>query len=292
VLNYNHVYYFHVAASEGSVARAADRLGVTQPTVSEQIRQLERSVGVVLFERTSSGLRLTEAGRQAYEHTTSMFRAGERLVEVLGHHTAVPVGLRVGITGAVSRTVASDFLMPVLTLDDCLPTVRGGDYADLLRDLCASELDLLICETEPLAHARRGLELVTLTRPRLVAVANPAVAPAPNWSNVALVTYRPGSPYRWHVDAFLDDRGLEPRVAAEADDALLVLEAAARGGFVGVVPRGVARDAIAAGRVTVLADVDAAEVAVHALYRNGQSTSLARRAVDLLAEHARGISDA
>jgi DNA-binding transcriptional LysR family regulator len=35
VLNFNHLYYFHVTASEGSVKAAADRLGVTQPTVSE-----------------------------------------------------------------------------------------------------------------------------------------------------------------------------------------------------------------------------------------------------------------
>ena len=41
VLNFNHLYYFHVTASEGSVKAAADRLGVTQPTVSEQLRMLE-----------------------------------------------------------------------------------------------------------------------------------------------------------------------------------------------------------------------------------------------------------
>jgi LysR family transcriptional regulator, transcriptional activator of nhaA len=50
VLNYNHLYYFHVTASEGSVARAAARLGIGVPTVSEQIRQLERELGIPLFE--------------------------------------------------------------------------------------------------------------------------------------------------------------------------------------------------------------------------------------------------
>ena len=81
MLNYNHLHYFHVAAVEGTVAGAAGRLGVTQPTVSEQVRALERTLGVALFERTATGLRLTDAGRLAYEHTSVMFRAGERLVE-------------------------------------------------------------------------------------------------------------------------------------------------------------------------------------------------------------------
>mgnify|MGYP001043149089 CR=1 FL=1 len=50
MLNYNHLYYFHVAAIEGSVAGAAERLGVTAATVSEQVRALERALGKKLFE--------------------------------------------------------------------------------------------------------------------------------------------------------------------------------------------------------------------------------------------------
>jgi len=65
-LNYNHLYYFHVAALEGSVAAAAQRLGVTAATVSEQLRTLERALAHDLFERTQSGLKLTDAGRLAF----------------------------------------------------------------------------------------------------------------------------------------------------------------------------------------------------------------------------------
>src|SRR5580704_9066669 len=104
MLNYNHLHYFHVAACEGSVAAAAEKLGVTQPTVSEQLRALERSLDVVLFERMPTGLRLTEPGRLAFEHTSVMFRAGERMVESLGHEApelARPLPL--GVSTAVAR---------------------------------------------------------------------------------------------------------------------------------------------------------------------------------------------
>src|ERR1043165_3788459 len=98
MLNYNHLHYFHVAATEGSVAAAAERLGVSQPTVSEQVRALQRSLKVSLFERSATGLKLTGAGRLAFEQTSVMFRAGERLVESLGHdNQAVPRSLRIGI---------------------------------------------------------------------------------------------------------------------------------------------------------------------------------------------------
>src|SRR3569833_4440791 len=102
MLNYNHLYFFHTAAAEGSIANAAHRLGVSQGTVSEQFRTLERTLRVSLFERQPGGLKLTEAGRLAFEHTSVMFRAGERLAEALGHdHGQMPRTMRIGLTGAV-----------------------------------------------------------------------------------------------------------------------------------------------------------------------------------------------
>ena len=211
MLNYNHLYYFHLAASEGSMTAAAEQLGVTVSTVSEQIRLLERTLGVPLFERTSGGMRLTAAGLQAHEHTSIMFRAGERLAEALGRPTGKkPLVLQVGITATVSRTLATDFLMPVLALEDCFPSIQTSTFPDLLRDLRGHELDLVLCDTEPLEPARRGLQMTTLHRPRLVAVSNPEFEPSATWDNVKLLHYREGSAYRWEVDHFLGERGFRP----------------------------------------------------------------------------------
>jgi LysR family transcriptional activator of nhaA len=290
MLNYNHVYYFHVAASEGSVARAAERLGVTQPTVSEQIRQLERTLGVTLFERTTSGIRPTDAGRQAYEHTTAMFRAGERLMEALGRGpAALPRTLRVGVSAAVSRTIATDFLLPLFTMDECLPSIRSGEYTDLLRDLRGHELDLVLCEAEPSGPAARGLETCAIVRPRLVAVAAPSREVSPDWADLPLIQYRASSAYRWEVEAYVDDHNLNPRIVAEADDALMMIEAAVRGGGIAFVPRSVARDAIASGRVKVLATLEPGSAAVHALYHGADTPELATQAVKRLLDYAQTI---
>lgn len=290
MLNFNHVYYFHVAASEGSVARAADTLGVTQPTVSEQIRQLERALGKPLFDRTTTGLRLTEAGRQAYEHTTAMFRAGARLVQALGKVPEVlPCTLRVGISAAVSRTVATEFLMPVLLLQECVPAIQTGDFADLIRSLRARDIDLVLGEAEPGGPAARGLEIKPLHRPRLVAVAGPAIEPPEDWCDVPVIHYRPHSAYRWEVDDFLLERGYKPRIVAEADDALLMLEAATRNAGVAFVPRSVARDAITAGRVRIVAALEPGSASVFALYSESENTELARRVVERLLENAQRL---
>jgi LysR family transcriptional activator of nhaA len=286
MLNYNHLNYFHAVAAEGTVAAAAARLGVTQPTVSEQIKALERSLGVTLFERTSSGLRLTEVGRLAFEQTSVMFRAGERLVEALGQTPGdLPRRLRVGIGSAVARTTTSDFIMPLLAIERCVPSIRSADSVELLRELKANDLDLVLSETEPTEAEQHGLSVTLLDRISLVAVAPPTVEPAADWQNVGLVHYRASSAYRWDVETFLDTHHLRPRIVAEADDALFLLEAAARGGYLAFVSRSIARDAVKAGRLKILGEIENSQLGVHAIFQEGATAELARRAVDVLIAH-------
>ncbi len=292
MLNYNHLHYFHVAATEGSVAGAAEKLGVTQPTVSEQLRALERSLGVTLFDRSPTGLKLTEAGRLAFEHTSVMFRAGERLVESLGQDSRdLPRSLRVGLSSAVARATSSDFLMPLLALPDCVPVIRTSDSVDLLRALRSSELDLALCENEPPEAARRGLEAQIIARTSLVAIAPPSIDPGVDWQGVGFIHYRASSSYRWEVESFLTANKLNPRVAGEADDSLFLLEAAIRGGYVVVVPRSVAREPVANGKVKVLAQFEPSQSGVHALYQDGSNAELARRAVDILIQHVKSQAE-
>ncbi len=288
MLNFNHLYYFHVTATEGSVKGAADRLGVTQPTVSEQLRMLERALGMPLFERAPTGLRLTARGREAFEHTTAMFLAGERLADALGHgEAAAPISLRVGVSTAVSRTTAADFLMPIFSVEQCQPSIRTGEFSDLLRDLRGHEIDLLIGETEPIDAARPGIELSLVQRPALVAIAHPEIEPRPDWQNLALLEHRAASAYHWEVDNFLRDKGLRPRTMGELDDAFLMVEAVARGGFIAFVPKSVARNSIKLGSVKVIAQFAPTSAGVYALYHQTDSAKLARTAVEKLIDNAR-----
>ncbi|MEO8707178.1 MAG: LysR family transcriptional regulator [Kofleriaceae bacterium] len=288
MLNYNHLYYFHVTASEGTIARAAEKLGVGQPTVSEQIRQLERTLETALFERVGGKLRLTEAGRGAFEHTSVMFRAGERLLDTLSTvKSPPPLSLRVGISSAVSRSVATDFLLPLFALEECVPTLRGGECHEMLRDLRSHDLDLLLCESDPEASSRPGLEVIPIHRPRLVAVTSATQPPDDRWTDVALVHYRPSSVFRFHVDTYLEEKNIRPRIAAETDDAFVMMAAVMRGGFVAFVPWSVAREAVKANRVRVLAKLDPNNIAIHALYHATEKATVAQRAVEMLAAYAR-----
>jgi DNA-binding transcriptional LysR family regulator len=89
------------------------------------------------------------------------------------------------------------------------------------------------------------------------------------------------------VEAFLEEKGFRPRIAAESDDTLFLVEAAARGGYVAFVPTSVARDAITAKRLRALATVIPAHGGIHAIFEDGTSAELVRRAVETLLAYVR-----
>ena len=75
---------FHAVAIERNFHRAADRLRLTQPAISIQIRNLERDSAVTLFRRSGHTISLTEAGYKLFKRTSRMFEAEVRALDLLG----------------------------------------------------------------------------------------------------------------------------------------------------------------------------------------------------------------
>ena len=91
-----HLRYFVAVAEELSFTRAASRLHTAQPSLSQQIRQLEHEVGVPLFERTRHHVRLTPAGRLFLLEAQEILSRVERAVRRAARAAAGEVELSVG----------------------------------------------------------------------------------------------------------------------------------------------------------------------------------------------------
>src|SRR5215475_6291654 len=86
-LNYHHLLYFWTVVREGTIAKASETLLLAQPTISEQIRSLEESLGVKLFQKQGRNLVLTDAGRVALQYADEIFARGREMSDVLRGRT-------------------------------------------------------------------------------------------------------------------------------------------------------------------------------------------------------------
>src|SRR5687767_408544 len=103
-LNYHHLLYFWTVVREGGISKAAEKLRLSQPTISAQIRQLEESLGERLFQRQGRNLVPTDVGRLVYRYADEIFGIGRELMETLrGRPAGRPLHLTVGVANAVPK---------------------------------------------------------------------------------------------------------------------------------------------------------------------------------------------
>ncbi|MAG64653.1 MAG: pca operon transcription factor PcaQ [Pseudomonas sp.] len=144
-IKYRHLLCFLEISQQGSLARAADELAVTQPAISKALKELEDLLGATLFERSKTGVTLTAAGSAFLRYagpSVQALREGVRSLRA-GEHEAGMVRL-----GALS-TVESSLLPEVVARLHAqhaalVVSVATGPGSYLLGQLRAGELDLVV----------------------------------------------------------------------------------------------------------------------------------------------------
>ena len=155
-LNYHHLLYFWVVAKEGSITRACERLSLAQPTISGQLRALEKSLGEKLFSKYGRGLALIEVGRVVFQYADDLFGLGRELQEVLkGRPRGRPLRLIAGISDLVPKWIAYRILLPAISLPKPVQLVCHEDAPDrLIADLVEHRLDVVLSD-DPITAATR-----------------------------------------------------------------------------------------------------------------------------------------
>jgi LysR family transcriptional regulator, transcriptional activator of nhaA len=227
-LNYHHLRHFWMIARHRSVTRAAEKLHISQSTLSEQLAELEDALGQKLFERRGRQLVLTESGQIALAHAETIFNTGHELITRFrqsGENRQRT--LRLGAVGPLSKNLQFDFIQPILADTRTKVVVVAGALNDLVRQLKEHQLDLVLSNI-PL-RADQNVEvfnhLLGEVPVFLVGGKNFKLSPGkfPNYlRNVPLFLPSRQSDVRAAFDLILDQAGIEPFVHAEVDDMALL----------------------------------------------------------------------
>ncbi|MBO1332715.1 transcriptional regulator CynR [Streptomyces sp. VRA16 Mangrove soil] len=235
-----HLRYLLAVTEHGSFTRAAEHLHISQPTLSQQLRQLERMAGAQLLDRSGRTVRPTDAGAVYVEHARRALRelaAAERALADV--HDLSRGRLRLGVT----PTFTAYLVGPVLaTLHDRHPglalTVTETAQQHIEAALLSDDLDAGIGFTggpvasgiavEPLYTERLGLVVRAGAHEERLAVDQLAER------ELALLSDDFAT--RSWIDDYFAAHGVAARIAVEADSALALIEMVRAGGLATLLP--------------------------------------------------------
>lgn len=235
-LNYHHLFYFWTVARAGSIARAGQELRLAQPTISNQLKTLEASLGVKLLERRGRRLVLTDVGRTVLRYADDIFRTGQELQRaVKGLPTGQRLRLMAGVVDVIPKRMAAHLLRPAVDANpDVILVCREGPLPQLLAALAVHELDVVLADVpaseavkvKAFNHRLGDCGTTFFAAPRLAHLRKdfprslhgaPSLLPAE------------GTALRRALEAWFGELGIQPRLAGEFDDSALMKVFGAQG---------------------------------------------------------------
>jgi LysR family nitrogen assimilation transcriptional regulator len=158
-MNLRQLEYFKQIAESRSMTRAAHLLRVTQPSLTRQMQQLEKDLGVLLFYRSDKGVTLTPAGQELLERANSVLAEVRRISDDVGKYATEPKGeFSFGVPPSLYELITGRVLSEYIAL---YPEVRlritEGLSGALHEQVLTGKLDAaLVSDVEPLdlLHSR------------------------------------------------------------------------------------------------------------------------------------------
>ena len=239
--NYRHLYYFWVVAKEGGIARAAERLDMAVQTISAQVRELEKALGVSLLRSEGRNLVLTDAGVAAMHEADQIFALGEQLPHRVREAAAGPtLRLNLGISDGIAKLAVHRLLTPVLDEPHLRLLCHEGEFQPLLGELALHKLDAVLADrAAPPNPALRttsqllGSSAIAWYAPPLWAEAAANGFPH-SLAVVPVLLPTDHAAMRARIDHWLERERIRPRIAGEFEDSALLSTFAATG--MGVMP--------------------------------------------------------
>ncbi|WP_191577091.1 LysR family transcriptional regulator [Achromobacter insolitus] len=241
-----HLRYFTAVAEELHFTRAAARLGIGQPPLSQQIQQLEREIGTPLFLRLPRGIALTEAGAQFLDDARAILASADRAIDLArrlgrGERGAITVGF-------TASAVFHPYLpRAIRAYRDRYPDVRitltESNTISLLRGLRAGEVDVAFVRPPYVLDAEFESERV-LDEPMLIALppghplSRKRAVPIAELADEDFVLYpRPiGAGLYDAIQSACQRAGFAPRVIQEAPQMASIVSLVAAGVGISIVP--------------------------------------------------------
>jgi LysR family transcriptional activator of nhaA len=276
-VNFSHLFYFYVTAMEGSIKATAEKLHVSQPTVSDQIKLLEEFFKCELFERRNRALFLTKEGELALEYAERLFDLSRELTRRLRHKERLPkTSIDIGLTPYMSQYFLYEKILPIFNLKDVQVNIVEGERHILLAELEEENIDLVFCVDN------NGLAANTVCQKlganRTYALAHKKYKKFKkdfpySLEEVPYFGHSQSSFFRYDIDLFFSQNGIAPRLVGQGDD-LDLFELVTAQGVAFTIVSEVGKNRICRNKsVMVLGELETLQASVWGIAKNDLNSS-------------------
>ena len=255
-LNYHHLRYFFSIVEAGTLTEAARRLHVSQSSVSIQLRQLEENLDCALFDRQHKSLHLTEEGRIVFDYAKTIFQTGDELIATLNNRSRLYAStFRVGAVATLSRNFQIALLRSLIRDDRVEVIIHSASKGELLEQLRAHTLDVVLANRPAPEEGNRPLRNHRLAEQPVSLIGQPELAlpndfQFPNSLNrFPLILPSRANDIGIQFDHIMEQAGIRPLVAAEADDMTTLRLLAREMSVMALIPPVVVKDELVTGQL-------------------------------------------
>ncbi|WP_043088726.1 LysR family transcriptional regulator [Pseudomonas aeruginosa] len=291
-----HLRYFIAVAEELHFGRAAERLGISQPPLSQQIQALEEEIGARLFERTNRRVELTDAGRLFLDESRQVLAQVDKAVLLARRAHLGELGeLKIGFTSSApfTSTIPSSIHAFRKAYPDVHLDLQEMSSRQVLKALLEESLQVGVIRPLALPDAVHWVELF---REPLVAVLradHPLAAGSEDGLAIAALAEEPfvffprsyGTGLYDQVIALTRQAGFSPRIAQEASEAMTIIGLVSAGLGVSILPASFRRTRVDGVVYRTLSDPEAT-TAVWLVRRQNEGSPLALSFIDLVTREA------
>ncbi len=273
-INLNYFKIFYVVAKHGNITKASQKLYISQPAISQTIKNLEDALGCKLFIREKKGVALTHIGKRIYEKVESSLKSLDRLEELVDEENGVIRGsLTIGCGTNIARLLLAE---PIAKFVKDFPEVKVYHVENLQKEmfekLKTGEIDFVLTQSVDNVNFSK----ISLSKENYLLVASPN-------SQKRFIKLTDGSYAQKIFEEFIEKNKLNHLPYITVAGYNLAIELACRGLGITLAPRFLVKNLIDEGKLNVVFEnKKLPEVEFCCYYNKDIFTSVAREFINYL----------
>lgn len=281
-MNLQHLVYFKALAKYQHMALTAERLDITQPTLSYVIRKLEDELGVPLFEKEGRNIKLSLYGAEFLKYVSQSLDAlNEGKARLRDLATGNSGTILLGASPIVADKLLSQMLAAFHSIhenNDISFKISQAPTDVLLNQLEAEKMDLALVSLTDAAKVGRkwqDLQISPLVNQHLVAImpadlalATEAKVTLKQLAQYNMITFSKRSSLRRRLERLWNRKNIKPRINLETDSVDVIVSLVAQRQGVALIPEGSERQLAHAAQIKVLPVADDVEYRIYLLTKS------------------------